>query len=183
VVAYTGKLYLGMRELEYLLTAAEKLPECLFVFTGGRPPVVRSLNQQLRDRGLENVRLAGMLSEPEQTRFYQQAADVLVTYYSLEDLPFAGHHIPSKLAEYMTTGNPIVAADYPAARDLLNPGNSILVKPDDATALVDALRLAVRDRELAATLGERAQRDIATQSSEAIGAELGAFLASVARER
>jgi glycosyltransferase involved in cell wall biosynthesis len=183
VIAYTGKLYLGMRELGYLLAAAERLPECLFLFTGGQPPVVSSLNEELRARGVENVRLAGMLSEPEQTRFYQQAADVLVTYYSVEDLPYARHYIPSKLAEYMTTGNPIVAADYPAVRDLLNTGNSILVKPDDVTALTDALQLAVRSRDRAAALGERAQRDIAGRSSETVGSELGRFLASVSQER
>jgi glycosyltransferase involved in cell wall biosynthesis len=83
----------------------------------------------------------------------------------------------------MTTGNLIVAADYPAVRDLLHPDNSVLVKPDDVTALVDALRLAIRDRELAARLGKRAQHEIATRSSEAIGAELGDFLTSVSRER
>jgi glycosyltransferase involved in cell wall biosynthesis len=183
VIAYTGKLYVGMKELEYLLAAAERLPECLFLFTGGQPPVVKNLDQQLRERGLENVRLAGMLSEPEQVRFYQRAADVLVTYYSVEDHPYARHYIPSKLAEYMSTGNLIVAADYPAVRDLLHPENSILVKPDDVTALVEALRLATGDRELAARLGKRAQQDIATRSSEAIGAELGDFLNLVSRER
>ena len=108
---------------------------------------------------------------------------MLVTYYSVEDHPYARHHIPSKLAEYMTTGNLIVAADYPAVRDLLNRGNSILVKPDDVTALTDALRLAIRSRDHAAALGERAQRDIAGRSSEAVGAELGRFLASVSQER
>ena len=183
VIAYTGKLYTGMSELGYLLEAAARLPEALFVLTGGQPPVIERLEADLQEAGITNVRLAGMLPNPEETRYYQQAADVLVTYYSLEDLPFAGHYIPSKLAEYMTTGNLIVAADYPAVRDLLNPGNSILVKRDDATALIDALRLAMRDRELAATLGERAQRDIASRSSEAIGAKLGGFLASVSRQR
>jgi glycosyltransferase involved in cell wall biosynthesis len=183
VIAYTGKLYLGMRELEYLLTAAKTLPECLFLFTGGQPSVVRSLNQRLRVWGLENVRLAGMLREPEQTRFYQQAADVLVTYYSLKDLPFAGHHIPSKLAEYMTTGNTIVAADYPAVRDLLHSGNAILVKPDDPTALTEALRLATSDRAPASSLGRQAQRDIATRSSETIASDLVGFLTSLTGQR
>ena len=80
---------------------------------------------------------------------------MLVTYYSVEDHPYARHYVPSKLAEYMSTGNLIVAADYPAVRDLLHPGNSILVKPDDVTALVDALQLAMHDRELAARLGKK----------------------------
>ena len=145
VIAYTGKLYVGMRNSN-ICWRPPSACRCLFP----SPVVSRrssSLDQRLRERGLENVRLAGMLSEPEQVRFYQQAADVLVTYYSVEDHPYARHYIPSKLAEYMSTGNLIVAADYPAVRDLLHPGNSILVKPDDVTALVDALQLAMHDRE------------------------------------
>ena len=176
VVTYTGKLYLGMRELDYYLEAAALLPEFLFLFTGGRPRVIAALHEKLRERGIENVRLAGMLDEPEETRFYQQAADVLVTYYSTEDLPYAHHHIPSKLAEYMTTGNPIVAADYPAVRDLLSPENAILVPPHEVPALTAAIEFAVRRRAEADRLAARAQQDIAGRTSESVAAELGAFL-------
>jgi glycosyltransferase involved in cell wall biosynthesis len=176
VIAYTGKLYLGMKELDYLLEAARRLPECLFLFTGGQPPVIEKLTAQLRQRGIENVRLAGILDNPDETRFYQQAADVLVTYYSLEDLPYAYHHIPSKLAEYMTTGNPIVAADFPGVRDLLNRGNAILAKPHDVDAFVDALAFAIHHADEAAVLAVRAQRDIAQRTSESVGAELSGFL-------
>jgi glycosyltransferase involved in cell wall biosynthesis len=177
VIAYTGKLYLAQRELYYLLAAAARLPEYLFLFTGGKPVVVRTLVDQLRHRGLDNVRLAGKLSKPEETRFYQQAADVLVTYYSIEDHPYAHHNLPNKLAEYMTTGNLIVAADFPAVRDILNPGNALLVKPDDVNALTDGLVCAVRRKDESAALAARAQRDIATRTTESVGADLSRFLA------
>ena len=181
IVAYTGKLYLGMRELEHLLAAAARLPDCLFVLTGGQPPVITQLTHELRERGLENVHLAGMLASPEETRFYQQAADTLVTYYSRVDHPYAHHNLPNKLPEYMTTGNAVVAADFAAVRDLLNSENSILVKPDDVDALTDALRDAIRRPDRAAALGKRAQRDIAARTSETVGAELGEFFGRQAR--
>jgi glycosyltransferase involved in cell wall biosynthesis len=183
VIAYTGKLYTGMRELGYLVEAATRLPDALFVLTGGQPAVIDRLDADLRDAGVTNVRLAGMLPNPEEIRFYQQAADVLVTYYSRDDLPFAAHYIPSKLAEYMTTGNTIVAADYPAVRDLLHSGNAILVKPDDPTALTEALRLAASDRAPASSLGRQAQRDIASRSSETIASDLVSFLTSLTGQR
>jgi glycosyltransferase involved in cell wall biosynthesis len=183
VVAYTGKLYTGMRELGYLVEAAGRLPEALFVLTGGQPAVVDRLEADLMKAGVTNVQLAGMLPNPEEVRYYQQAADVLVTYYSRDDLPFAAHYIPSKLAEYMTTGNAIVAADYPAVRDLLGSGNAVLVKPDDPTALTEALRSATGDRTLAARLGRQAQVDIASRSSETIAAGLVSFLTSAAGRR
>jgi glycosyltransferase involved in cell wall biosynthesis len=177
VIGYTGKLYIGMRELDYLLAAASSMPECLFVFTGGQPPVIETLHRRLSETGATNVRLAGILSRPEETRFYQQAADVLVSYYSIEDHPHAHHNLPNKLAEYMTTGNPIVVADFPAVRDLLNPENALLVKPDDLDALTEGLQRAVQRREQSALLAVRAQRDIVARTTESVGADLSSVLA------
>jgi hypothetical protein len=57
------------------------------------------------------------------------------------------------------------------------------VKPDDVTALTEAIRLAIRDRAPASTLGRQAQRDIASRSSETVAAELVDFLKSLAGRR
>jgi glycosyltransferase involved in cell wall biosynthesis len=176
VVAYTGKLFAGMKELDYLLTAAAHLPECLFVFTGGQPAAIAALEERLSREGVPNVWLTGMLPDPQETRFYQKAADVLVSYYSTEDHPYAYQQLPAKVAEYMASGNAIVAANFPAVHELLNPGNSWLVEPHDADALLRALRLAVEQTEEAAVRGGRAQRDIAGRTSESVAAELVTIL-------
>jgi glycosyltransferase involved in cell wall biosynthesis len=179
VIAYTGKIYLGMRELQYLLAAAEQMPECLFLLTGGQPHVIEELTRQLAQKRIANVRFTGLLKKPEEPRFHQQAADVLVSYYSTADHPYAEHNLPGKLVEYMVTGNPIVSADFPAVRDLLNPGNAILVEPDEPQALLHALRRAVEDRKWSEALGAQAQRDAATRTTESLGDELGNFLATL----
>jgi glycosyltransferase involved in cell wall biosynthesis len=177
VIAYTGKLYRGMRELDHILEAAARLPDCLFLLTGGQPPVIEALRGELRQRGSTNVHFAGLLDKPEETRFYQQAANVLVSYYSAEDHPFAHHNLPNKIAEYMSTGNPIVAADFPAVRDILNEKNAILVRPDDVDAFTDALAFAVRCPRESAILGAAAQLDAGARTTESVGAELSRFLA------
>lgn len=177
IVAYTGKLYIGMRELEYLLEAARRLPEHLFVLTGGQPPVITRLKEELAAGGVRNVRLTGLLDRPEDVRFYQQAADVLVSYYSVADHPYAHHNLPNKLAEYMTTGNTIVAADFPAVRDLLGDRNSVLVPPDDPNRLVEGLVAAISEGESGSDRPIRAREEIAIQTSEAVGDRLGQFLA------
>jgi glycosyltransferase involved in cell wall biosynthesis len=183
VVGYTGKLYRGMRELDHLLAAARRLPDYLFVLTGGQPAVVADLKAQLASDGLENVHLAGLLDRPEDVRFYQQAADVLVSYYSTVDHPYAHHNLPNKLAEYMTTGNPIVAADFPAVRDLLNEDNSVLVSPDDPDELVRGIRTALGDDQASRNRPIRAQEQIAAQTCEAVGERLARFLRGRARRR
>ena len=176
IVAYTGKLYIGMRELEYLLEAARRLPEHLFVLTGGQPPVITQLKHELAAGDVRNVHLTGLLERPEDVRYYQQAADVLVSYYSAADHPYAHHNLPNKLAEYMATGNPIVAADFPAVRDLLDDRNSLLVPPDDSGRLVQGLVIAISESGSERPI--RAQEEIAIQTSEAVGDRLGQFLSS-----
>jgi len=121
------------------------------------------------------VQLTGMLKDPNEARFHQKSADVLVSYYSTEDHPFAYQQLPAKVAEYMASGNAIVAADFPAVRELLNSGNSFLVKPHDPDALVDTLREAVENSADAETRGENAQRDVAGRTSEAVASELAEF--------
>jgi glycosyltransferase involved in cell wall biosynthesis/SAM-dependent methyltransferase len=145
IVAYTGKLVLGMRELDYLLDAARRLPSHEFVFTGGQPEVVRELRRQAP----ANARFDGLAARPDEVRYHQQAADVLVSYYAT-DHAYAEQNLPNKIAEYMTTGNPIVAADFPAVRDYLNPANSVLVEPDNPSALVAGIERATRRPELGA---------------------------------
>jgi glycosyltransferase involved in cell wall biosynthesis len=120
-----------------------------------------------------------MLKNPNEARFYQKSADVLVSYYSTEDHPFAYQQLPAKVAEYMASGNPIVAADFPAVRELLNDGNSFLVKPHDSDALVETLREAVENSADAMARGARAQRDIAGRTSEVVASELAEFFAAL----
>jgi glycosyltransferase involved in cell wall biosynthesis len=178
-VAYTGKLFGEMKELDYLLTAAASLPEYHFVLTGGQPPVIAWLQKRLSTDGPSNVQLTGMLRDPQETRFYQKAADVLVSYYSTEDHPYAYQQLPAKVAEYMASGNAIVAADYPAVHELLNAGNSWLVGPHNVSALTNALKEAVEDTAKSAARGTQAQRDIAGRTSEALAEQLGTLLATL----
>jgi len=179
LIAYTGKLFGHMKELDYLLQAAARLPDFLFVLTGGQPPVIAELRERLRAEGRSNVRLTGMLKDPNEARFYQKSADVLVSYYSTEDHPFAYQQLPAKLAEYMASGNAIVAADFPAARELLNSGNSFLVEPHNMDAFVHTLNETVENSADAKTRGAQAQRDIAGRTSEAVAAELVQFFSGL----
>jgi glycosyltransferase involved in cell wall biosynthesis len=179
LITYTGKLFGQMKELDYLLEAAARLPDILFLLTGGQPPVIAELQQRLRADGRSNVQLTGMLKDPNEARFYQKAADVLLSYYSTEDHPFAYQQLPAKVAEYMASGNAVVAADFPAVRELLNGGNSFLVEPHNADAFVDTLREAFGNRAEAEARGARAQRDIAGRTSEAVASQLAEFFSAL----
>lgn len=184
LVVYTGKLYPRMAEVEHLLQAATNLPRCRFLLTGGQPAALSVVRDELAQRSIHNVMLTGFLERPESTRLYQQAADILVSYYSVKDHPFACHNLPGKLAEYMSTGNPVVVADFPAVRDIASATTAVLVPPDDPAALTEALRRVLRDPRAAAELGASAQRLVHHRSYEQVAHDLGSFLtATVAGKR
>ena len=119
-----------------------------------------------------------MLRDPQETRFYQKAADVLVSYYSTDDHPYAYQQLPAKVAEYMASGNAIVAADYPAVHELLNAGNSWLVEAAQRGALTNALKRQLK------TLPNRrpaVRKRSALQAArgEALAEQLGTLLATL----
>lgn len=141
LVVYTGKLYIGQKEAEYILEAARQLPQYHFLLTGGKPGVVSHYNQQCLRRGIANVSFTGFLYRYDDVRLYQFSADILVSYYSRHD-HLVTYNLPNKICEYMLTGNPIVTADYPAIKDVLNESNAILVEPENVEALCKGIHRA-----------------------------------------
>jgi glycosyltransferase involved in cell wall biosynthesis len=154
LVVYTGKLYVGQREAEYLLEAAQELPRYHFLFTGGKPNVISHYTHLCAERGITNVSFTGFLYRYYDVRLYQFAADALVSYYSRHD-HLVTYNLPNKICEYMLTRNPIITADYPAIKDVLNQDNAILVEPENVAALCEAIRYTL---ENAAETERRAQR-------------------------
>lgn len=159
LVIYTGKLYVGQKEAEYILGASEALPMYHFLLTGGKPDVVAHYRRVCNECGIKNVSFAGFLQKQDDVRYYQSAADVLISYYSAYD-HLTRYNLPNKICEYMLTGNPIVTCDFPATRDLLNQGNAVFVSPEDSKALADGIRHVFDHPENARTLGEQARRDV-----------------------
>jgi glycosyltransferase involved in cell wall biosynthesis len=176
LVVYTGKIYPGMAELSYLLEAAARLRECHFVLTGGQPAAIQAIQVDLGKRDISNVTLTGFLERPEAIRYYQQAADVLVSYYSARDHPYAHHNLPNKLAEYMSTGNPTVVADFGAVRDIARPATAVLVEPDKPAALADAIARVVSQPAAFRERAQRARALMRQRTYERVAAELVDFL-------
>jgi glycosyltransferase involved in cell wall biosynthesis len=176
VLVYTGKVYVGMKELEYLFYAAERFPNCLVVVTGGQPEAVARLRLDVQKHGLKNVVLTGFFEKPEVASLYQQAGDVLISYYSAHDHRYAAHNLPNKLAEYMATGNPTVVADFPAVRDWATPETAVLVEPDDPQALVANLAGLLSDRARAQRIGAAALELAKKRSYEAVARDVSQFL-------
>jgi glycosyltransferase involved in cell wall biosynthesis len=86
-------------------------------------------------------------------------------------LPSRREGLPKSLLEAAACGRPIVATDVPGCREIAHAGvNALLVPPDDAAALADAIRQLADDAALRRRFGEAGRRMVEAEfSSEKIG--------------
>jgi glycosyltransferase involved in cell wall biosynthesis len=165
LVVYSGNLYPG-RGAELVVENAAALPHVDFLFVGGAAGDIA----RLRAAAGANVRFTGHLPL-EQVTPYLFAADVLVmphtsrTLVSDRKTSTAEYASPMKLFEYMAAGRAIVATRFPSVAEVLRDGeNGVLVAPDDAGALREAIAALVADPARAARLGARAREDAAAHT-------------------
>jgi len=96
------------------------------------------LKQAVADLGLRNVSFHGRADGAELVELYR-SADVFV-------LPSEREGMPLVLLEALAMGLPIVATDVPGNRDVVVDGqNGVLVPPEDAHRLREALLEVTRD--------------------------------------
>ena len=182
IAVYTGKVYWPYKEVDFLLRAAAELTEdsMRLVVVGGRADHVQRWRDEALARGLDNVHFVGFVA-PSEVADYQVGADALISYYP-SGIELNDYRSPGKMFEYMASGAPIVAADYPALREVLrHEDNALLVEPDQPEVLAMGLRRLVRDPLLSARLGSRAQNDAAQYTWAARAEAISAFVDSLER--
>lgn len=126
-------------------------PHVRFLIVGDGP-IRAELIERARELGLDNV--AFLPFQPEDRLVaVQNAGDVSIVTLARE---FAESSVPSKVLAYMAAGRGVVAAvdrDSPTARLLHEAGCGVVVEPDDARALADALRGLAHDTNRVRELG------------------------------
>jgi len=90
---------------------------------------------------------------------YLKAFDILTMPFPYNQ-HYAFYMSPLKLFEYMASKRPIVAADLPAIREILNENNAVLVKADSVQSLSEGIKKLLEDENLAKKLSEQAFRDV-----------------------
>jgi putative colanic acid biosynthesis glycosyltransferase WcaI len=134
-------VHMGNMSLTYdfdiLLDAAAALPEIAFLFVGGGSQAAH-VEEQVRECGLSNVQLAGVLPH-EQMPGIWAAGDVALI--ALGDHSVAGGTRPAKLYEALATGTPVVAAIRGEGAALIEDAQAGIVVPiGDSEAMIAALQ-------------------------------------------
>lgn len=148
-VVYIGTLQFW-KGLGTLLEAIAQAPRLrLRIIGGGDESELRDRMAQLGVAG--RVEITGRVP---QTRIPELAADAACAVHPLppEHSISARFTSPLKLFEYMAMGLPIVAADVPSAREVLDESNARLYEPGNASALAQALQQVAGDPNLAQSL-------------------------------
>jgi glycosyltransferase involved in cell wall biosynthesis len=176
------------RTVDFILDAMEhvwgRFPDCSLVITGSRldDPATHALRARLRDRaaGGDRVRLAGYLPRRELLCLYAASAALLIPLF--DDVESQAR-FPTKIAEYMASGRPVVSTRVGEVARLLTDGENALLSLDTtAEAYADSICLALSDEDAAARIGA-AGRDFARSHFDyrAHAHRLAAFFAQVSR--
>jgi hypothetical protein len=157
VAAYIGTI--GMAHgLGTILEAAERMkdvPGIAFVLVGDGAERA-ALEREAKDRGLRNVVFVGPVGKDQVVDYWRLADAALVL---LRDRPVFRHVLPSKMFEAMATERPIVLGVLGESAELLQAaGAGIVIQPEGAEALADALRRLAADPQGARELGRNGRR-------------------------
>ena len=160
IVVYAGSLFRWKGVFSFV-DAAKLLSDVVFIIVGGdeRGDEIE-LRQYIADNHIENFKITGYIKSEETIRNYIATADVLALPNTAKDRISERYTSPLKLFEYMAARRPIVASNLPSLREVLNEGNSVLVKPDDALALADGIRRILSDDSLALGIAQKAFEDV-----------------------
>ncbi len=153
VLLFTGRL-VPHKGLDVVLRALARLPPDVALVVVGRGPGLASLTALARRLGVaERVRFCPDVSDAELPSYYR-ASDLFVfpSHNRLEGFGLA-------VAEAMACGIPVIVADMPGVREVIEPGQEgLLTEPLLAPELADRVAELLSDPTRARRMGEAGRR-------------------------
>jgi glycosyltransferase involved in cell wall biosynthesis len=156
-VLYAGTI--GMAQgVGTLVDAAAICADAVEVTIAGGGAEAATLQARLAERGPVNARMAGVVPSRRIPELY---ADSDVAVVTLRDRPIFHGALPTKMLEAMAAGRPLVLAARGEAAALVEAsGAGIVVPPEDAGALAEALQALAANPELRGRLGAAGRRAV-----------------------
>ena len=115
---------------------------------------MNELKQEITDLGVEDsVIFTGFLSD---TRVVTSLLDIMLVPSIIPEA------CPRTIIEAMATGKPVISTPLGGSKELVTPETGVLVPPEDASAIADAITTLATDQERLKAMGE-ASRDRAEQ--------------------
>jgi glycosyltransferase involved in cell wall biosynthesis len=138
IISYVGSTDYE-RDLPTLIKASKQFPDVLFLIYGNKKPY---LIEAVKD--LVNVKLMGYTTSAE---LVYKASDILFSGYT-NMIKTIRYMSPLKIFEYMVSKTPIVVADFPRIRDILDEKDAALYCSEDSDDLVNKIALLLKSKEM-----------------------------------
>jgi len=179
VVGYVGTHGLA-HSLETIVSAAELLrenKEIVFLFAGGGAgaDLVKKL---VEDKQLTNVKVLGRQDKSLMPKIWS-LCDVSLVH--LKDVPLFKSVIPSKIFESMGMGLPIIIGvpDGEATEIVKQTASGLVVEPEKAEQMVDAILKLHNNKELYEKLAESSYKGASIYDRKILATKLGSVLSKV----
>lgn len=155
IVLYWGN-FKKWKGVDVLVDAAADLKDCVVVLVGGTKDTdVRRLRE--RCSAETNIIIEGFKPQTEEP-LWLAAADVLVIPNTAKDDNSLLYTSPMKLFEYLSAARPIVAADLPSLRDVLDETTAVFFEADNPHGLAKAIKDILENIEKAKAISLAARR-------------------------
>jgi len=158
-IAYVGGMWVE-RGIVTMVDAMAMVPEDLepqLVLAGEFVP--SSLPEELKKRdGWARVKPLGFLSRSDVARMLRESQMGLCLFH-----PVPNHLVsyPNKFFEYMASGIPIVASDFPLLREIVEGSScGLLVDPENPAEIAEAITWLLRHPEEGAQMGRNGRRAV-----------------------
>ena len=173
VLAFAGRLG-PQKSLAVALEAVAATPDVTLAIAGEGPERA-ALEARVRSLGLDGrVQFLGSVDRDRVLRLFR-AADASLLSSSWENLPHT-------VVESLAVGTPVIATAVGGVPEVVgDEENGLLVPPNDAGALADAIRRFFADDGLRARLTDNARSSVAGSTEEAVFSEIEHMLGQAAR--
>lgn len=147
-IAYCGNMTGNKDGIENLIEAfalvEKKYPEINLLLIGGAnsPERMQELREMVKDMGLNNVIFYGRAPREDMPRLLKDAKMLCLARPTTTQ---ATYGFPTKLGEYLATGNPVVVTAVGDIPLYLNDSNSFIVKADDNLAFSNKMLEVLSD--------------------------------------
>ncbi len=163
-IGYIGNLYKG-RGIDALLGIAKELPQLEVVIVGGTLDDIALWKEKAKKIGSPAI-FKGFVPHKEIPRILKNMDILLMPYHGKVRVSGGKGDIsefmsPLKMFEYMASGKPIIASDFPILRTMLKNGkNAILVSPHRIDKWIEAIKFIIDNPDFAQRIGRQARSDV-----------------------